>query len=386
MFFVILVLILSVNGSAVRGDEPVVFLRMRSFNVPKEVSPSSIFPATLDVEYALHTRLPANATIRAAIYLGDINFSNPVWQSDPVIVMAGGDEIWHANLTSPPTEGYLRLTAYAYYLDEGGWRFYNDTSIGQSFMQATIEIGKTASLDIALGVVGLPVTIDNSTVITSPTGHAETMLFLGGTYLISVPPVVKFQNATRIIFTGWSDGNKQTDRPIVINGDAKLVGSYKTQFALQIYSGGVLRIEWYDAGANAELQSPSPVPMNWPFTLFGLRDNFVRWTGDVNSTLSQVNVTMNSPKTVYAVFSPDYRPLILAAILVAGAVCSLVLLIARRRSSAEDIAGDFKSTDQLTALPCRRCGEPTEKEWAYCIHCGSDLRNAWPSMHEDAKD
>ncbi len=386
MFVMILVLIFSVDGSAVRGEEPNVgVLRVRSFKVPREVAPGSIFPATLDVEYNLHRR-PANATIRAAIYIGDINFSNPFWQSDPVTVTEGGDEIWHANLTSPLTEGYLRLTACAYYLDEGGWRFYNNTFNGPSFAQAIIKIGKTASLDIALGVVGLRVTIDNSTIITSSTGDAQTMLFVGGTYLVSVVPAVEFQNATRIIFAGWSNGDKQTEKSVVMDGDAKLVGSYKVQYALQTYSRGASQIEWYDAGANAKLQSPSSVPMNWPLDVFGLKDNFVRWTGDVNSTLLQVNVTMNSPKTVYADFSSDYGPLILPAILVAGVVCSLVLFITRRQSRVADIPDELKSTEQLTAVRCGRCGEPAGKEWAYCDHCGSDLRDARPSMREDVKD
>ncbi len=236
ILMVVIALIFSTHFSVASAEEPNVgVLRVRSFKVPSEVAPVSIFPVTLDVEYNLHRR-PANATIRAAIYIGDINFSNPIWQSDPVIVMEGGDQIWHANLTSPATEGSLRLTTCAYYLDEDGWRFYNNTLNGPSFMQATIRIGKTASLDISLGVVGLHVSIDNSTVVTSSSGDAQTMLFVGGTYLVSVAPTVEFQNATRIIFTGWSDGDRQTERSVVIDGDVRLVGSYKIQYALQTYS------------------------------------------------------------------------------------------------------------------------------------------------------
>ncbi len=126
--------------------------------------------------------------------------------------------------------------------------------------------------------------------------------------------------------------------------------------------------------------------MNWPFDVFGLKDNFVSWTGDVNATLLEVNVMMNSPKIVYANFSPDYSPLILPAIFAAGVVCSLILLIIRRQSRAADMNNGLKSTERLTSLRCDRCGEPARKEWAYCNYCGYDLRDAGSSMHEDAKD
>ena len=108
MFLAVLVLIISANGSFVMSEEPNVgILRVDSFRVPREVAPNSVYSVMIDVLYNLHKR-PNNATIRAAIYEGDVNFSNPLWQSDPVIVSNGGDEIWNVSLTSPAMEGYLQ--------------------------------------------------------------------------------------------------------------------------------------------------------------------------------------------------------------------------------------------------------------------------------------
>ena len=251
----------------------------------------------------------------AAIYKGDLNFSDPLWQSSPVTVSLGGERIWNVNLTSPSTEGEFKLTAAAYFLDQDTWRFFNNSINGPGISQAVIRVGKTASLDVSLGVAGVPVIVDNQTFTTSLNGDAQTMLFVGNTYVVSVEPLVEFRNSTRLVFNGWSDGNNQTQRSVVLDGDVKLVGSYRTQYLLRVNSPVSSYSEWYDAGSNAELHSPSSVPMNWPLGLLGLQYNFVGWTGDINSPLSDVNVTMNSPKTLNANFSADYAPLILPVVI-----------------------------------------------------------------------
>ena len=376
MFLVVLVLILSVNGSAVMGEEPNVgILRIDSFRVPREVAPNSAYSVMIDVLYAIHQR-PNNATIRAVIYEGEVNFSNPLWQSEPVTVTSGGDKIWNISLTSPAKEGYYKITAWAYFLDQGAWRFFNNSINGPSFSQTTLKIAKTANLDVALGAAGVPVRIGNLTVMTAADGDARIMLFVGSTYVVSVAPTLEFQNSTRIIFSGWNDGNSQPQKSVVLDGDVKLVGSYKIQYLLQVNSPVSLHLEWFNPDSSANLQSPSSIPMNWPLGALGVNYNFVGWTGDVNSPLSQLTVTMNGPKTVEANFSPDYGPLIVLGILSAGIAGSVILLFTRGQAVASDVENDSTSTEKPDTLRCYACGEAVEKEWTHCNRCGANLESS----------
>jgi hypothetical protein len=379
MLLVVIVMILSFNTYAVSAQEPNVgILRVYSFQAPREVAPSSIFSVNLDVEYGLHGR-PDNATIRAAIYRGDANYSEPLWQSNPEIVRGGGDKTWSINLTSPSTEGYLNLIAYAFFLDQGAWKFYNNSLNGPGFSQVTIRIGKTATLDVELGTSGVPVSIGTMMVKTSSNGDARMMLLVGSTYAISVAPAVDFQNSTRVVFNGWNDGTNQTQRSVLLDGDVNLVGSYKVQYLLRVSSPVSSYSEWHDAGSVVKLQTPSSLPMNWPLGFLGLKHNFIDWTGDVNSPLLQINITMNAPKTLKANFSADYSPLVVPAIIAAGIAGGVVLSLTRHRRRASD---EHATTEEST-LHCGTCGEDVEMGWTHCTRCGADLADSESSVKKN---
>jgi hypothetical protein len=376
MFLAVLVLIISTNASFAMSEEPNVgILRVDSFRVPREVAPNSVYSVMIDVLYNLHKR-PNNATIRAAIYEGDVNFSNPLWQSEPVIVSNGGDEVWNVSLTSPTTEGSYTITAWAYFLDQGAWRFYNDSINGPSFSQATLRIAKTASLSVALGAGRVPVSIGNFTLTTSADGTARFTLFVGSSYVVSVAPTVEFQNSTRIIFSSWNDGDSQPQKSFVLDNDVSLVGSYKIQYLLKVNSPVSSHLEWFDPGSSANLQSPSSLPMNWPLGVLGFKSNFVGWTGDVNSPLPQLTLTMNGPKTVQANFSPDYGPLILLGILLAGVAGTIIVLFIRGHAVASEVENESIATAKPDTLRCGACGDPVESEWTHCNHCGAELENS----------
>jgi hypothetical protein len=369
MFSAVVVLILCTSTAVVTGDEPNVgILRVDSFRVPNEVAPNSSFSAMMDVVYAIHG--PENATIRAAIYRNDVDHSNLLWESDSEIVTAGGERIWNVSLASPATEGYLKLTAYAYFLDQGAWKFYNNSINGPGFSQAIIRIGSEANLDIDLGTAGLPITIDNQTVKTSGRGEAEVTLSVGKTHILTVPPVLEFQNATRIVFEGWKDGNNQTQRKVMLDGDTRLVGSYKIEYLLQVNSPVSPRSDWYDVGSNLTLESPSVARMNWPLDLFGVTYRFVGWTGDIESQSPQINITINSPITVKANFSVDYSPLIIPAIFAAGIAGSVVIALIKHRESRKM---PTEPKERESERRCGKCGETVDEDWAHCIRCGAVL-------------
>lgn len=197
------ILSLSVVTVWAQMEEPSVgILRLESFKCPKQVFPGSDFQASIDVRYAVHG--PNNGTIRAAIYSGEVNFSSPLWQGTPQVVENGGDKVWNMTLKSPATEGDFKLTAWAFYLDKGTWSFYSNSTGGPSFLRVTVKISRTASLSVVLGVPDVVVSFDNISLKTSSNGNAQLALILGSNHVVSVPPLVEFQNSTRLVFGGWS--------------------------------------------------------------------------------------------------------------------------------------------------------------------------------------
>jgi len=365
LVLLLLVLIFSITPTVLADEPNVGLLRVDSFLVPSEVAPNTAFNATIDVIYATHSR-PPNATIRAVIYAGELNFSNPIWQSSPVEVPMAGDQLWNVSLTSPSTLGYFNLTAAAYFLDEGSWRFFNNTVNGPSFKQVSIRIGNTATLNVDLGIAGISIAVNNQTITTSDNGNVQTSLFLGEGYDVLVAPFKDFGNSTRIVFNGWRDGSNQTEKRILLDGDTILVGSYRRQYKLTVNSPVAPYSDWYDAGSMAEVHTISSFPMNWPLSVLGLQYHFVGWSGDIKAASPDLNVTMNTPKTLTADFSPNYSILIIPAILILGGIA--VVLLAIRKLNTASITRMAKDSQ-----PCEVCGKPTEKDWAHCMHCGSKL-------------
>jgi len=374
MFIALVALALSPIIAAVSAVPNLGMLRVVSFECPREVAPEAAFPVSLDVEYAIQG-LPNSATIRGAIYPGNINSTSPLWQSAPASVSNGGDEVWNISLTAPSTEGFLNLTAYALFLDNGTWRFFNDPVSGPGVSQTSIKIGKSANLNINLGAPNVDVTINGTTVMTSASGDASLEVAVGSSPLVGVPPIVEFQNSTRIIFTQWSDGITVPQRHVLIDGDITLSASYRTQYLLRVNSGSASEV-WYDKGSNATLTAPPSGAGSWPLNLFGVTQSFIGWTGDIQSPMPQLNVTMDSPKTVNAEFSVNYRPLAVPIIFGIGTVVAIISLVFIQRKSSATLPPaeePVQEAVQEAVSACPNCGQVIEEEWAHCIKCGTKL-------------
>jgi len=369
MFIALVALALSPIIAAVSAAPNVGMLRIAGFECPREVAPGAAFPVSLDVEYAVQG-LPNSATIRGAIYPGSISSTSPLWQSAPVSVSNGGDQVWNISLTAPSTEGFLNLTAYALFLDNGTWSFFNDPVSGPGVSQTTIKIGKSANLDINLGAPNVDLTINGTTVKTSAGGNVSSEVAVGSSPLVSVPPTVEFQNSTRIVFVQWSDGVNETQRHVLIDGDVTLSASYTTQYLLKVNSGSTSEA-WYNKGSNVTLTAPTSGAGLWPLNLFGVTQTFTGWSGDVHSSMPQLNVTMDSPKTITANFAVDYLPLAVPVTFGVGiALMVISLVIMRRRSSNLSTVG---VPNQAADSVCPNCGQTTEEGWAHCIKCGTRL-------------
>jgi hypothetical protein len=369
MFIALVALALSPVIAAASAAPNVGMLRVASFECPREVAPGAAFPVSLDVEYAVQG-WPNKATIRGAIYPGNINSTSPLWQSDPASVSNGGDQVWNISLTAPSTEGFLNLTAYALFLDNGTWSFFNDPVSGPGVSQTTIKIGKSANLNINVGAPNVDVTINGTTVTTSASGDASLEVAVGSSPVVGVPPIVEFQNSTRIIFTQWSDGVTEPQRHVLIDGDVTLSASYRTQYLLRVNSGSNSET-WYDRGSNATLTAPPSGAGLWPLNLFGVTQTFTGWGGDVHSSMPRLNVTMDSPKTITANFAVDYLPLAVPVIFGVGIALIVISIVIMRRRSSNLPTVDV--LNQPTDSVCPNCGQTTEEGWAHCIKCGTKI-------------
>jgi hypothetical protein len=363
----ILVIILALSSGTIgvfAEEQNLGRVRIASFVCPRQVAPGSVFSVNLDVEYEVRT----NATMRAAIFSGLTNASTPLWQSEAVSLVGGGDKVWVINLTAPSTEGTVQLSAYAYYLDNGVWKFYSDTVLGPGFRQVFIKVARNATLQIDLGVPEVELTVGNQSETTTRAGVVGVSLPVGISYWVSVPSMQQYQNSTRKIFDGWQDRNNQTSRIITLDGDTQLVGSYRTQYLLRVISTvpNYSYQRWYDAGSNVTLQAVGSVSIFWPLGLFGGKYVFSGWSGDFNSGSSEINFTMNSPKTIDANFSIDYGFfMVFAVIVTAGIIGQVVLFTLKRRKAAQSRAESASST-----ATCPNCGEIIDEGWVHCTNCG----------------
>lgn len=377
LFILFLTLALLSAIASVSATPNIGMLRVSSFLCPRQVAPGATFPVSLDVEYAIQG-LPNNATIRGAIYSGSINSSSPLWESNPTSVSNGGDEVWNLTLTAPTSEGFFNLTAYALFLENGTWTYFTNPVNGPGVSQVIVKIGKTANLDINIGAPGIGVTVDGATEQTSSNGDASFAVAVASTPLISVPPIIEFQNSTRIIFTQWSDAVTQPQRHVVIDGDISLTAYYRIQYLLTVNSG-LTSEEWYDKGANATITALTPAPVPWPLSMLGVTQTFQAWSGDIHSSLPKLNVTMDSPKTITAEFHTDYRPLAVPAIFGVGIASAVISFVWIRRRSDDLEEGAIEATpDELAPESnptCPTCGQETEQEWAHCIKCGTKLNS-----------
>jgi len=363
----------SMSGMSIAlAEEPNVgLLRVSDVRHPRQVAPAAQVSFVIDVEYAIRF----NATVRTSLFDGSPgNLGAELWHSDPLVLSAGGDQLWTANLTAPSSEGEWTLTAFAYYFEKGEWKYFTDPDQGPGFAQTKLKVAPLAALEIDLGLSDIPVKVDGSTARTSSLGTVTVQLPVGVAHQITVQLALLFDNSTRMVFAGWQDGSNDTQRTLILDGDLKISGSYRTQYLLRVSSvlSAYSYSEWYDAGSNITLRADDSVPMSGVFGTFGLRYVFRGWSGDIESTARSVTLIVNNPRAINANFDVDYTPIVILAILLFGIVGGAMLAVLRKRRSPTPTAIEEEVEDEPVGV-CGNCGEPIEESWTHCVHCGKAL-------------
>jgi hypothetical protein len=379
-FLLVLVLSLSPLGvSIASAQEPNVgLLRVVAVQHPRQVAPSIRFLLVIDVEYAIRF----NATIKSVLFQGSVgNLGPELWSSDELVLRGGGDRLWKVNLTAPSTEGDWALTAFAYYLEAGKWQYYADDYRGTGFAEMTIRVASLATLEIDLGTPNVTVKADNSSEKTSNIGSIALQLPVGLVHEVSVPPFLSFENSTRLAFSGWKDGVNNTERTLMLDGDSKLLGSYRTQYFLLVNSivSDYSHSGWYDVGANVSLRVASSSPMSGLPGFLGLRYVFKDWSGDLESGSTSISVIIDKPKVINANFVADYTPLVIPIVLAVGIMGGIALAALRRKRSTKPAPMEAQVTGEVVGPKfCDNCGQAVAEDWTHCVHCGSALHSSEP--------
>jgi hypothetical protein len=365
--------VLGLSVATAQEQVNVGVLKVERVKYPRQVAPSARFSLVIDVEYAIRT----NATAKVALFEGSrANTGVQLWNSDDTILAHGGDKLWAVNLTAPSSERpEWTLTVFAYYFQDGKWQYFTDDSQGPGFAEIKLKVASLATLQIDLGASDVQVQVDNITAKTSGLGTFALALPVGVIHGVSVPLIQQLENSTRLVFNGWQDGSNETKQALLLDGDTRIAGSYRTQYLLQVNSivPEYSYSAWYDKGANVSLHVESSLPAGGVLRSLGLRYVFKAWSGDLGSSSPSLNLTIEKPMIVNADFTVDYTPLIIPLILLIGSVGGIVLAILGSRRTTRLTIAQEQVSEHLASSFCDGCGEPVEEDWTHCVHCGKKL-------------
>ena len=127
---------------------------------------------------------------------------------------------------------------------------------------------------------------------------------LGSSHSISVTPLVDFGEGERQRFLSWSDGATNSLREFLYDPSVEsLTAEFGTEFFLTIESpfGEVVGGGWHLAGSEILISvTPEEEYDN------GTRVRFERWRGDIESSLSSISITVESPVDLEAIWAVQY--------------------------------------------------------------------------------
>lgn len=192
------------------------------------------------------------------------------------------------------------------------------------------------------------------------------------------PQVVPGATEVQYVFVNWVvDGALQngTQISITMNAPHNATANYKTQYLLTVNSpdglGSPQGGGYYDAGSTVQFSVTSPEG-------YLIQQVFVQWQGDYTGTSPQGSITMDSPKTVNALWTTSYTNLYIAsAAVIALIIVAAVLMLRRRRSQPETKStpsGATTSPGTATRMvKCSKCGEENSADQKFCTNCGEKL-------------
>lgn len=126
-----------------------------------------------------------------------------------------------------------------------------------------------------------------------------------GLHTVAVQLVTYVNSRTRIVFTGWGGGSTDATRQINLDNDTSIIANYRLQYFVNVTSpyGTTTGSGWYDENSTMAVSVEPPVVNET-----GNQVIFAQWRGDMNSTDSRVLMSINSPETAQAEWTPFSSP------------------------------------------------------------------------------
>lgn len=116
------------------------------------------------------------------------------------------------------------------------------------------------------------------------------------------PSFVEVGTGVRMIFKGWAGDISSNERKItfVMDGPKQLMVDWRGQYLLSV-KGLDMTSAWHDAGSSVTLSAPQ-----FKYVDRETRFRFNRWIGDISSESPTIIVSMDSPKTVEALWVKQF--------------------------------------------------------------------------------
>lgn len=182
-----------------------------------------------------------------------------------------------------------------------------------------------------------------------------------GSHNISVSPLARVNDNTRLRFDTWSDGFTEPNRTITLQSSSIIEAAYVTQYRLSVTNAvNVTGEGWYDANSSATFATNQIQPMTGILGLLGGKLTFQGWYENgaevANSTSGAVN--MDQPHALTVNWQPDYSmPITIIAVLalvVVGVFIATTLMLRKRATGvSRSVRGARRSRAQRSKRSIR---------------------------------
>lgn len=169
----------------------------------------------------------------------------------------------------------------------------------------------------------------------------------GSSVNLSTDPLVQATSDTRDMFVAWNMNGENVNSPqttITMDQPYTATAVYHKQYYVEVKSdyGNPTGTGWYDEGSKATLQVENEVPTHDTWQALGGKLVFDHWS--VGSTANPASITVDSPKTVAAIFREDMTTPTVVIILLLLALIAAAVLARRRGIRGMDIGTTLTKT------------------------------------------
>ena len=305
--------------------------------------------------------------------------------------------------------GTYQFLAYGFLADSTGTKMIASTPLEHAASNPTLfSISVIDKFTLTVDVPDkVSVTLDGA---QEDSGYISLQLY-PGSHTISVPDMVQIDSTSRLKFSGWLDGSKQTTRTFSLEYDTNFGATYVTQYLVNATADSTLQSGWYDQGTVLQFTVDNTPLVNKYRLLVGGFDGWYNG-GQLIAKSPSASLTIDGPVNLSDRW--NYLPYLPPVLIVA--VVGVILFFARRGSIPTPRLPELKmlrrkrlrkrtrrsrpKVETLTTEPvnqvrpiaevkqaepskpakaimyCNQCGAVISRDSKFCKECGAKLQQA----------